>query len=358
MKQYAVRAPLERIAIDVLGLLPETEQGSKYLLIVQDYFTKWVEAYALPNQEAVTVVCEFVSRFGVHMVLHSDQGRNFESAVFREMCSLLGVEKTRTTPLHPQSDGMVERFNRTIEAQLSKFVDESQRDWDRYIPLLLFAYRTSVHESTKCTPAMMMKGRDLRLPVDLLFGRPEKEPTRLATDYADDLQQRLEKVHEFVRPQLQLVSDRMKERYNLLQNAESLEEGAAVWFFNPRRKKGLTPKFNRPWEGPYVIVKKINDLVYRIQLGQRTKPKVVHCNRLWPYSGPAAPTWFRSSETDRVQPEQATPTDEADLSEIEIDPVNSYSTDSTLPPDLNPSTVTRRYPQRDRGPPNRYGVDS
>ncbi len=180
------------------------------MLIVQDYFTKWVEAYALPNQEAVTVaevlVREFVSRFGVPMILHSDQGWNFESAVFGEMCSLLGVEKTRTTPFHPQSDGMVERFNRTIEAQLSKFVDVHHRDWDRYVPLLLMAYRTSVHESTQCTPAiMMMMGRDLRLPIDLLIGRPEEEPKQLATDYADDLQQRLERVHEFVRSQLKLV---------------------------------------------------------------------------------------------------------------------------------------------------------
>ena len=87
------------------------------------------------DQEATTVaeilVREVVSRFGVPLTLHSDQGRNFESTVFSEMCRLLGVRKTRTTPLHPQSDddGMVERFNRTLEAQLSKFVDRNQRDW-------------------------------------------------------------------------------------------------------------------------------------------------------------------------------------------------------------------------------------
>ena len=155
---------MERIAIDVLGPLPVSTTGNKYLLIVQDYFTKWVEAYPLPNQEAVSVaevlIQHFISRFGVPMSLHSDQGRNFESAVFAEMCDLLGIDKTRTTPLHPQSDGMVERFNRTIEAQLSKFVDYHQKDWDLHIPLLLMAYRTSVHETTGCTPAMMMMGRD------------------------------------------------------------------------------------------------------------------------------------------------------------------------------------------------------
>ena len=68
------------------------------------------------------------------------------------MCRLLGVKKIRTTPLHPQSDGMVERFNRTLEAQLSKFVDECQRDWNKYVPLLLMAYRTAVHDTTGETP--------------------------------------------------------------------------------------------------------------------------------------------------------------------------------------------------------------
>ena len=119
---------------------------------IQSHFTKWVEAYPLPFQEAVVVaealVNNFVCRFEVPLIIHSDQGRNFESQVFAEMCRLLGVNKTRTTLLHPQSDGMVERFNRAIEDQLPKFVDSNQWDWDTHIPLLLMAYRTAVHETT------------------------------------------------------------------------------------------------------------------------------------------------------------------------------------------------------------------
>ena len=86
-----------------------------------------------------------MSRFGVPLSLYSDQGHNFESAVFSEMCSLLGIKK-RTIPLHPQSDGMVERFNRTLKAQLSKFVSDHQGDWDQHVPLLM-AYLTAVHET-------------------------------------------------------------------------------------------------------------------------------------------------------------------------------------------------------------------
>ena len=118
LSQYNVGAPMERLAIDVLGPLPQSEEGNRFILIAADYFSKWVEAYPLPNQEATTVaevlVKEFVARFGVSLMIHSDQGQNFESTVFSEMCGLLGITKTRTTPLHPQSDGMVERFNRTL----------------------------------------------------------------------------------------------------------------------------------------------------------------------------------------------------------------------------------------------------
>ena len=131
MAKYNVDSPMERIVIDVLGPLPITENGNKYILIVADYFTKWVEAYPMPNQEATTVaellVREFICRFGVPLLIHSDQGRNFESELFAEMCRLLGIKKTRTTPYHSQSDGMVECFNRTLEAQLSKFADHNQK---------------------------------------------------------------------------------------------------------------------------------------------------------------------------------------------------------------------------------------
>ena len=88
--RYVIGCPLERIAVDITGPFVKSAQGNKYLLVVMDYYTKWPEAYPLPNQEATTVarvlVNEFVCRYGVPLELHSDQGRNFESKVFREMC--------------------------------------------------------------------------------------------------------------------------------------------------------------------------------------------------------------------------------------------------------------------------------
>ncbi len=299
--QYNVGSPLERLAIDILGPLPETEEGNKYIAIVADYFTKWVEAYPLPNQEATTIaealVRECICRFGVPLFLHSDQGRNFEATVFAETCRLMGIKKTRTTPYHPQSDGMVERFNRTLEAQLAKFVDYHQRDWDKHIPFLLMAYRSAVHDSTGCSPAKLMFGHDLRLPIDLEFGRPEVEPGPV-TEFASALQDRIDSVHDFARTHLKLASDRMKRRYDSVLAGHPLEAGEAVWLHNPQRRKGLSPKLTRPWQGPYTIVKKINDLIYRIQLGPTTKPKVVHRDRLWKYEGANAPSWFQATASD------------------------------------------------------------
>jgi hypothetical protein len=111
MHQYNVGAPFKRIAVDIAGPFPESDRGNRFLLIAMDYFTKWPDVYAIPNQEASTVadflVNNFFCRFGVPMELHRDQGRNFESRLMQEVLERLEVSKTRTTPLHPQSDGMV-----------------------------------------------------------------------------------------------------------------------------------------------------------------------------------------------------------------------------------------------------------
>ena len=117
--------------MDIADPYPVTEDGNKYIMVVSEYFSKWPEAYALPNQEATTVatmlIDNWISRFGVPMELPSD--------LFKRVTELLGIRKTRTIPLHSQSDRMVERFNRTMEEHLSKVVDEHQKDWDRHLPL-------------------------------------------------------------------------------------------------------------------------------------------------------------------------------------------------------------------------------
>jgi hypothetical protein len=179
MKQYLVGAPLERVGIDITGPLPKSSNRNKYIFTIVDYFTKWIVAIPLVKQEAHTVansfVENFVSVFGVPKQLHSDQGTNFESRIFKEMCEILGSEKTRTTAFRPQSDGLVGRGQRTIKAMLSKFVTTNQKDWDTYLPIISMAYNSSVQESTGFTPSMIMFGREMQLPIDLALGQPKNK---------------------------------------------------------------------------------------------------------------------------------------------------------------------------------------
>ncbi|XP_063215566.1 retrovirus-related Pol polyprotein from transposon 412 isoform X1 [Bacillus rossius redtenbacheri] len=288
MQAYNVGAPFERIAIDIAGPFPKTKDGNRYILVVMDYFSKWPEAYALPNQEATTIadtlVNNFICRFGVPMELHSDQGRNFESTVFQEVCRLLGINKTRTTALHPQSDGMVERFNRTLEEHLAKVVAEHQQDWDQHIQLFLMAYRAAIHDSTGQTPASIVFGQELRLPCDIKFGHPHQESTS-TTDYVNRLEERMTFIHDEARRNLRIATNRMKTRYDMKANSAGYHEGDLVWLYNPQRRKGRCPKLQTAWEGPYEVLKRLNDVVYRIQRGKRGRMKVVHLDRLKGYAG-------------------------------------------------------------------------
>ena len=118
LQQCSVCSPMETFALDILGPLPTSHKGNKYVLVVPNCFTHWTEAYALLNQEAVTIaeklVTEFVCRFGAPMQILTDQVRQFESKLFAEICTLLDIDKTRTSSFHPQTNGLVERFNSTL----------------------------------------------------------------------------------------------------------------------------------------------------------------------------------------------------------------------------------------------------
>ena len=311
LKQYISGAPMERLAIDILGPLPVSDSGNKYLLVIGDYFTKWTEAIPIPNQEAKTVadalVTQVITRFGVPESIHSDQGRNFESKLFAEVCRLLGIKKTRTTPYRPQSDGMVERFNRTIEDQLAKYVEEHQKDWDRHVPYLMMAYRTATHQSTGFSPAVVMFGREPRLPVDIIFGRPKDSPQMNETydDYVAKLEDCLAEVHDFTRAKLRISSDRMKRRYDVDSTADTYHVGDAVRYCLPQRRKGITPKFQSNWDGPYLVRRKINDLIFEIQRSPRAKPRIVHKDRLCKFNR-EPPEWFKMMSDKTTGDKQTT----------------------------------------------------
>ncbi|KRY87289.1 Gypsy retrotransposon integrase-like protein 1 [Trichinella pseudospiralis] len=173
------------------GPLVETQSGNRYILVVCDYFSKWPEAFPLPNAEALTVATALVNgvccRYGAPETLHSDQGRNFESELVKEMCQLFG------------SDGLVERMNRMLLDMLVKASIDYPEDWDVYLDRVLLAYRTSVHCTTGATPSRVVFVRELRLSVDLMYGVPTDAQVRSAGEYVQHLRRDLERVYEVVR---------------------------------------------------------------------------------------------------------------------------------------------------------------
>ncbi len=297
MSSYLVGEPMEKVALDILGPLPLTQLGNRYVLVIMDCFSKWTEAVALPDQEAATVakafVDNFVCRFGTPLQVHTDQGSNFESQLFQDLCSWLQIHKTRTSGMRPQSNGGVERFNRTLEVMLTMYCENDQRTWDIYLPQVLMAYRSSVHAATGKTPNMMVFGRDVVLPMQAVIGRPEKDDPDVDVDeYVCTLQDRLEQAHRHARESLKKTSDYQKRHYDLRSREKTLKAGQAVWVHHPRRRVGVCQKLTSSWKGPYLILKKLDDVTYLVKRSMKQPAKVFHADRLLLYKGRNLPMWI------------------------------------------------------------------
>ena len=276
--------PMERIALDILGELPMTEEGNKYIVVISDYFTKWTESYPMKNMEASTVarilVNEVITRFGVPATIHSDQGSQFESALFQEMCKLLGIKKTHTSPYHPQSDGMVERFNRTLTAMLSAFVNDNHNDWDVQLQYVMMAYRSSNHETTGYTPNALMLGRDVCTPLDIMFEMPSQIKSVSQNQWCWVLQERLENAHKHVMVHTNQSMVRQKHYHDRKLHWEGYTPGDRICVYFPRTHKGKSPKFTTYWNGPYTVKKKMSDVTYLVDCGRRGSNQVIHVDRM------------------------------------------------------------------------------
>jgi hypothetical protein len=282
MKKYLSSEPFQRVAVDILGPLPITSSGNKYLLVLTDYFSKWAEALPLPNQEAQTIADALLdhvfTRFGMPSELHSDQGRNFDGHLVRMICERLGIYKTRTTRYHPQSDGQTERMNRTLLSSLAKLCHED-RSWDRMTPLVLLQYRSTIHSSTGLTPNMLMFGRDVTLPADLLFPPPTQESTNQPA-YLQQLEMRIQVASELARKHLLTSWERMKQNAPISRNLRPIDLSRPVLVFDPVIPKGYSPKLASCWKGPFNVIKKISDLLYEVRFSQK-KTRIIHRSHLY-----------------------------------------------------------------------------
>ena len=160
MHNVPVGQPWQMIAVDVHKVPPST-RNNRYLLVIQDYFTKWATTILMADQTATCMKTELTKLFsvmGLPQVVHSDQGGNFESTILKQTLQAYGIKKSRTTAYHPQGNVIAERFNRSL-LQLLRSYTQQEADWELHLPLALFAYRAAVHSSTGVSPFEMMFGR-------------------------------------------------------------------------------------------------------------------------------------------------------------------------------------------------------
>ena len=166
----ATTRPLELVCIDFLGL-EVSKGGYQYVLVVTDHFTKYACAFPTRNQEAKTVAKvlmeEYIVHYGVPERIHSDQGGSFEGKVIKHLCAMLGVNKSRTTPYHPEGDGITERFNRTLISMLKTLDPIDKVNWKSHLAPLVHAYNSTRHELTGFSPFYLMFGRTPRLSMDV-----------------------------------------------------------------------------------------------------------------------------------------------------------------------------------------------
>ena len=278
--------PLQIVAVDILGPLPVTAQGNKYVLVACDCFTRWVEVYAIQNQEAVTVaktlVDEMFCRFSPPEQLHSDQGRQFEADLLKEVCTLLQIHKTRTTAYHPHCNGLVERFNRTLLDMLSTVVKDHKMDWDQCIRRVCLAYNSSVHASTGYSPFYLMYGRQVNLPVDLMYGSTPHEACTLG-DYAYTLRNNLIEAYVLARKKGITEYNRQKALYDVKVHGAPYQVGDWVWLHSPAVPRGQCRKLHHPWTGPFRVVECIGECDYKIKSKNGKMIRVVHFDRLKPF---------------------------------------------------------------------------
>jgi len=303
MHVFHAGEPMERVHVDILGPLTETTDHNKYVLVMIDQFTKWVEMFALPEQTAETVaktfIEQFVCRMGCALEVFSDQGKNFESQLFHEACEMLQMAKSRTTPYRPSSNGQVERMNREILAKLRMYIEGKQSTWDQYLPFVGMAMRATVNRSTGFTANMMMLGREIMLPVDLLAPRLSTgaEP---AASYVIQLRDTLDEVHRCARKKIGAALQVRKRTYDRHIHTEVYEVGDLVYLLNAAGKKGQSRKLQPVYIGPFLVIKVISSALYVIT-GPRGRHQVIHHDRLRRCSDRDIPLWARRERRRRFE---------------------------------------------------------
>jgi hypothetical protein len=284
-KMPLIDTPFDRVAVDLVGpISPVSDQGNRYILTLVDYSSRYPDAVALKNidtQSVAEAMLEMFSRFGIPREILSDMGTQFTSNLMKEVGRLLSMNQLVTTPYHPACNGLVEKFNGTLKSMLRKMCAERPKDWDRYLPALLFAYREVPQESTGFSPFDLLYGRYVRGPMSVLkelWTKEENDAEIKSTyQYVLDLKERLAKTCELAQKELQKSGDRYKKNYDRKTKRRTFQVGDYVLILLPTDGNKLLMQ----WKGPFKVMEKKGSTDYRINVNGTDR--LFHINLLKKY---------------------------------------------------------------------------
>ena len=272
--------PLECISVDVVGPLPVTLSQKRYVLTVQDVFTRFGECYPIANKEAATIarvlVEKFICRYGMPTTVHSDNGREFVNQILDQLMDRLRIDKTTTPTYNPQSNP-VERMHKTLNSVLRVYMEREDTEWDKFLPAFRLSYNSKVNEATKMTPHFGFFCREMRLPVDLIIPAPGREEN--LHDHVSALLNRMKAVYAYIRQSSNAVIRRNSSGY--LGKCSTFRTGDLVLYLSPRKLANKPNKIVNMWIGPYRVVERVTEVLYKITpRDHHGVPIVVHAARL------------------------------------------------------------------------------
>lgn len=293
----AMTRRFEVVAVDLFGPLPETPDNSKWILIVEDVCSRWIELFALQNATgfecAKTLISEVFLRYGVPRRVLSDNGVQFISDVMQQVCHVFGISQTLTPKYHPQANP-VERKNRDLKPQLAILVGQDHTTWDKHLPAIRFAMNSAITSSTGYTPAYLTFGREMRAPADVVSEmRTLVESDNAVTSIAPHLRMlskmllNARDVHEKAQATYKRYADegrRLPPDYSsgdlvLLKTQGANDAG-----------KGQTPKFIPRRDGPYRVRDILSPVTYSLErIGDGELLGTYHVSQLTPFIGDVQP---------------------------------------------------------------------
>jgi hypothetical protein len=216
-------------------------------------------------QETAKRIVEYISRHSVPESILSDRGTNFNSILLSELLELLDVHKLNSSPHYPITNGQVERMNRSIQAMLRNYCNENKNDWDNFLPLIQFAYNSSIHSTTQYSPFELTYGRQPRMPMDLLSSSDQLDLYLSFDSYARELQEKLAKAYSCVATNAEIAIKPHVINHNRKVRACEFKTNDWVWLLDENKATGVCKKLSQRYKGPFLITQVIDTHNYKIK---------------------------------------------------------------------------------------------